>query len=138
LLNENLPSYPHLIRHADNVLYLSKRACGTIERFQAIADFSKCNSHIQGVSNMRIEFKLLIDDVATGAKETIDRQSEPQADDELVLAANDNEIRWPLIPLPKDWYASPWLSDSRGAVCFFGFLATVASAPAIVGSAFTS
>jgi hypothetical protein len=56
---------------------------------------------------MRIEFKLLVNDVATSAQETIDRQSEPQADDELVLAANDNEIRWPLIPLPKDWYASP-------------------------------
>jgi hypothetical protein len=56
---------------------------------------------------MRIDFKLLVDDVSTGATETIDPQSEPQADNELVVAANDNEIRWPLIPLPKDWYASP-------------------------------
>lgn len=55
---------------------------------------------------MRIDLKLLIDDVGTSATETIVRRSDP-ADDELVVAANDNEIRWPLIPLPKDWYASP-------------------------------
>ena len=58
---------------------------------------------------MQIDFKLSIDIATSATTETIDRQSDPQTetDDEFVVAANDNEIRWPFIPLPKDWYASP-------------------------------
>jgi hypothetical protein len=58
---------------------------------------------------MPIDFKLSIDIATSANTETIDRQSDPQTetDDGLVVAANDNEIRWPFIPLPKDWYASP-------------------------------
>ena len=30
----------------------------------------------------------------------------PASDDEPLLAANDNQTAWPLIPFPKGWYAS--------------------------------
>jgi len=53
---------------------------------------------------MKIDFELAIDLAAT-ALELTDRQLDPQTDNELGFAANDNGVQWPLIPFPEDWYA---------------------------------
>jgi hypothetical protein len=54
---------------------------------------------------VQVDFDLTIDFV-TNALKSIDSRPDPQADSEKVVAANDNEMRWPLIPFPEDWNAS--------------------------------
>jgi hypothetical protein len=38
--------------------------------------------------------------------ELSDQQANPETDNERAVAANDNAMRWPLVPFPEDWYAS--------------------------------
>lgn len=45
-------------------------------------------------------------DAADVAAELNDQQSNAEAGNEPLVAANDNSLRWPLIPFPDDWYAS--------------------------------
>ena len=44
--------------------------------------------------------------VATIAVELTNQQTDPEPDNEPVVTANDNGLRWLLIPFPEDWYAS--------------------------------
>ena len=53
---------------------------------------------------MQIDFEAL---AATAiAVEQTNQQTDAETDSEPVVAANDNEIRWILLPFPEDWYAS--------------------------------
>jgi hypothetical protein len=45
-------------------------------------------------------------DVAAIGDELTNQQTDSGADDETFVAANDNGLRWALIPFPEDWYAS--------------------------------
>lgn len=54
---------------------------------------------------MQIDFDAAADVAAIGVELT-SQQTAPEADKEPVVAANDNGLRWPLIPFPEDWNAS--------------------------------
>jgi hypothetical protein len=44
-------------------------------------------------------------EIAEIAVELTNQQIDPEVHNEPVLAASDNGLSWPLIPLPEDWYA---------------------------------
>ena len=44
-------------------------------------------------------------DVGAFDDEPSDRKPDPEADSKSDVVANDNGMRWPLIPFPEDWYA---------------------------------
>ena len=54
---------------------------------------------------MQIDFDGAADASAIGVELT-NQQTAPDADNEPVVATNDNGLHWPLIPFPKDWHAS--------------------------------
>lgn len=54
---------------------------------------------------MKIDFDRAADAAKPGA-ELEDQQADADAENEMVVAANDNGLRWPLIRFPEGWYAS--------------------------------
>jgi hypothetical protein len=54
---------------------------------------------------VQVNFDLTADFVTNALKST-DGRPDPQADNEKLIIANDNGMRWPFIPFPEDWYAS--------------------------------
>ncbi|MET4315738.1 hypothetical protein BjapCC829_06440 [Bradyrhizobium barranii] len=54
---------------------------------------------------MRIDFRLAAD-TAPSDLALKDRQVDPQTQGTEPTAANDNDVTWPFIPFPEDWYAS--------------------------------
>ena len=44
-------------------------------------------------------------DVGAFDDEPSDWKPDPEADTKRDVVANDNGMRWPLIPFPEDWYA---------------------------------
>jgi hypothetical protein len=66
-------------------------------------NISEC--FLYGSLIMQIDFDLAADAAKVGA-EPKDQQIDPDAENETVVAANDDGLRWPLIPFPKGWYAS--------------------------------
>jgi hypothetical protein len=52
---------------------------------------------------MQIDFNAVANVAAIGVE--LANQRTAEADNEPVVAANDNALRWPLIPFPEDWYA---------------------------------
>jgi hypothetical protein len=55
---------------------------------------------------MQVDFDAPATDVAETGTETSNQQPQPEIDNEQTVAANDNGMRWPLVPFPEDWYAS--------------------------------
>ena len=54
---------------------------------------------------MQTDFDLSAE-AAEIAAEPRDQRTDPDAENEMVVAANDNGLRWPVIPFPAGWYAS--------------------------------
>ena len=52
---------------------------------------------------MKIHFDVAADAAKIGA-DLRDQQIASETDHEPVVAANDNELSWPLIPFPEDWW----------------------------------
>jgi hypothetical protein len=71
-------------------------------RFTA-PDFSEC--FLYGSLIVKIDFDRAADAAKPGA-ELEDQQADADAENEMVVAANDNGLRWPLIRFPEGWYAS--------------------------------
>jgi hypothetical protein len=65
--------------------------------------FNEC--FLYGSLIMQIDFELAADTAKVDA-EAKDQQTDPGAENEMVVAGNDNGLRWPLIPFPEGWYAS--------------------------------
>jgi hypothetical protein len=49
------------------------------------------------------QFDQLLDAVRTALEPTTEGWHPP---DDLLIAANDNHLAWPLVPFPKGWYAA--------------------------------
>ena len=54
---------------------------------------------------MQIDFEAAAD-VAEIDAELNDQRTDTEADNDPVVAANDNRLHWPLILFPEGWYAS--------------------------------
>ena len=54
---------------------------------------------------MQNDFEAVADVEATSADQE-DEQADAVAGNKPVVAANDDGLRWPLIPFPEGWYAS--------------------------------
>ena len=55
---------------------------------------------------MQVDLDVPAADVVAIGIELSDQQADPETDNERAIAANDNGMRWPLVPFPEDWYAS--------------------------------
>jgi len=55
---------------------------------------------------MQVDFDVPATDVAAIGIEASDQRADLETGNERAVAANDNEMRWPLVPFPEDWYAS--------------------------------
>ena len=54
---------------------------------------------------MQIDFDLAAD-VEKTAAEPKDQRIAFAEENEMIIVANENGLRWPLIPFPEGWYAS--------------------------------
>ncbi len=55
---------------------------------------------------MQINFQRAVNVVSIVFEEAFEKQPDDQSDKQPIVAANDNGLRWPLIPFPGEWYAS--------------------------------
>ena len=55
---------------------------------------------------MQVDLDMPAADVVAIGIELSDQRADPETDNERAVAANDNAMRWPLVPFPEDWYAS--------------------------------
>jgi len=54
---------------------------------------------------MKIHIGMAAEVAESGAKPN-NQRTKAEADNEPLVAANDNALRWPLIPFPEGWCAS--------------------------------
>jgi hypothetical protein len=55
---------------------------------------------------MQVDFDVPVADVTATGIEASSQKADPEIDNEQNAVANDNGMRWPIVPFPKDWYAS--------------------------------
>jgi hypothetical protein len=75
-----------------------------LSNFIAPKGFNECFR--DGSLIMQVDFDVPAVGVAAVGIEASDQQADLATDNERAVAANGNDMRWPLVPFPEDWYAS--------------------------------